>query len=183
MWCYMLERISQLLYARNSCGYGEKGFACCNLPLSSLGITWGQCWETNECWACSKTTGFTWLPPDCIALGSFLHRGEQKEPGLTHSPCCLRAVRQGPCSPGSELTSFVKDKACCISLTPPSPLHRVLVPPLTWTETNSSLASSLPLAEHSTTGAPHQPCPAHFSRDFVCIPWMSVSRTSHSLCA
>lgn len=182
--CYMLEQISQLLKFKILCGKGEKGIARCNLLLSPLGccmrITHGQCgegWETNECWMCWKTTSFTWFLSDkYFALGTPLHRALPCLCSVLPGSC----VWWGLCGPEFQLTSSVNNRIC-ISLKQPSPVLCVLVPPLAWTELNSSPAGSLPLTAHSPTGALHQLCPEHFSRDFVCILWMSVSWTSQSL--
>lgn len=97
----------------------------------------------------------------------------------TASPClCLRlpgAVWLGLCGPESKQMSSIKDRLCWTSLKPAFPELLLFFSPLTETELNSSLSGFLPCTAYSTTGAPNQLCPAHFSRDFVHIPQMSAS--------
>lgn len=173
--CYMLEQICQLLKFKSLCGKGEKGIACCNLLLSSLGccmrITHRQCWEANECWMCWETTSFTWFPSDkYFALGTLPHRPLPCLYSVLSGSC----VWWGLCGPEFQLTSSVNNRIC-ISLKQASSVLCVLVPPLAWTELNSSPAGSLPLTAHSTTGAPHQLCPEHF------FPWFCVHSLDVSL--
>lgn len=100
---FMLERVSELLYAESVCEEREKGIAYCSLFQHSssccMGIIRGWWWERNKCWERLKTTALTWLPSNKpIALGICLCDVWWIE---TASPCLHLGL------PGGCVTGFV----------------------------------------------------------------------------